>query len=850
MKNIRSFVVTPNLPDRLKAVEEIARNVWWAWDAEAIEMFIRMDRDRWYKSPNPVELLGVISQDRLKDLSEDESFLAHLDRVYERYRRYMSNGSWFRAEKEWPEGKKIAYFCAEFGIDHTIPIYSGGLGILSGDHLKSASDLGLPLVAVGLLYRQGYFRQYLSSDGWQQEYFPENDFYNLPVSQVTKEDGTPHRIQVELPGRVLHAQIWKLQVGRVPLYLLDANLEENWAEDREVTAQLYGGDRDMRLRQEILLGIGGYRALKSMGIDAPVCHINEGHSAFLILERIRVLMSEQKLTFREAGEAARAGTVFTTHTPVPAGNEVFPTALMDKYFRDYWPLVGLDRGAFFALGRQDANNTGEGFGMTVFALRFSNGRNGVSKLHGEVSRRMWQSLWPDLPEDEIPITSITNGIHVNSWISLDLDGLYDRYLGPSWKEKPADQTVWRRVLEIPDPELWRTHERRRERLVAVARARLKKQLVDRGAPPSEVQRADEVLDPDTLTIGFARRFATYKRGDLLFRDIERLREILCKTDRPVQIIYAGKAHPADSGGKEIIRRIVHLSREQDLHRRIVFLEDYDIHLARYMVQGVDVWLNTPRRPMEASGTSGMKAAANGAINMSIPDGWWCEGYQPGNGWNIGLGEDYKDYDYQDAVESKAVYDLLEKEVVPTFYDRGPDGIPRGWVKMMKRTIETNCPVFNTNRMIIEYYDMIYFPSLERYSLLSKDEFKESKALADWKRKMSQCWRGVEVLGTEVEESEPVHVGGSLHVSAVIKLGEIGPDEVTAELYCGQLDSKGGITNAERVAMECLGGGEDTQYKFRGSIPCRGSGRFGYSIRIMPKNASFADPYETGLILWG
>ncbi len=850
MAKIRSFVVTPNLPDRLKSVEEIARNLWWSWDAEAVQMFIRMDRDIWYETPNPVQLLGTISQKRLKDLSEDESFLAHLDRVYDRFRRYMSNGGWFHSSNEWPEEAKIAYFCAEFGLDHTIPIYSGGLGILSGDSLKSVSDLGLPLVAVGLLYRQGFFRQYLNADGWQQEYYPENDFFNLPISPVTKHDGTPLKIQVALPGRDLYAQVWKLQVGRIPLYLLDANVLENTPEDREVTAQLYGGDRDMRLRQEILLGIGGMRTLRALEIDVAACHINEGHSAFLILERARQIMVDNNLAFQEAAEAVRGGCIFTTHTPVPAGNEVFPTALMDKYFRNYWPQLGLERDQFFALGRMDPKNTSEGFGMTVFALRFSDGRNGVSKLHGEVSRKMWKDLWTDVPDDEIPIHSITNGVHINTWISLDLDSLYDRYLGPSWKEKPADHSVWRRVAEIPDPELWRTHERRRERLVVVARARLRRQLLQRGASRVEVEAAEEVLDPEALTIGFARRFATYKRGDLLFRDVDRLEQIVSNSERPVQIIYAGKAHPADSGGKEIIRRIVHLIRKDSFRRRIVFLEDYDIHLARYLVQGVDIWLNTPRRPMEASGTSGMKAAANGAINMSVPDGWWCEGFEPGNGWNIGKGEDYADHEYQDSVESTAIYDLLEKEIVPTFYNRGSDGVPRDWVRMMKNTIRTNCPRFNTNRMIMEYCNRLYLPAQKRFALLSAGGFAESKNLTKWRDGMRQAWTSIEVGKVEAEETEEIYVGEDLNVDALIGLGNIKPDDVTVEIYCGPLNSKGEITSPERVPMECLGPAEDSKYRFRGAIPCRMTGRYGYSLRILPKNQNLADPYVPGLILWG
>ena len=620
MHPIRTFTITPSLPASIERLHELAYNLWWAWHMEVIDLFRRLDRDLWEETGhNPVLMLGVIEQEKLERAAQDEAFLASMERVLEDFDRYMqSQTTWYQERYGASARPTIAYFSAEFGLTDCIPNYSGGMGVLAGDHLKSASDLGLPLVGVGLLYQQGYFRQYLSADGWQQERYPENDFYTMPVRLERRQDGTPVMIEVSYPGHKVRAQVWRVQVGRVSLFLLDTNLEDSPPEDRDITDQLYGGDMDMRIRQEIVLGIGGIRALKALGIHPTVCHMNEGHSAFLALERIRLLMEEHNLSFAEAREAAAAGNIFTTHTSVPAGIDLFPPGLMDKYFADYYPSLGLSRDELLALGRVNPADPNEPFSMAVLALRLSASSNGVSKLHGTVSRRMWQAVWPGVPEDEVPITSVTNGIHPLSWISHDMADLFDNYLGPTWRENPADPEVWKEVDEIPDEELWSTHERRRERLVAFARRRLQAQLEEHGAPPSEVERAKEVLDPEALTIGFGRRFVTYKRATLILRDPERLARILNNKDRPVQIIYAGKAHPKDQPAKELIKQIVHFARRDEFRRRIVFLEDYDICVARYMVQGVDLWLNNPRRFQEACGTSGMKAAVNGAIKYECP----------------------------------------------------------------------------------------------------------------------------------------------------------------------------------------------------------------------------------------
>ena len=672
MKPIATYKVVSSMPEALIRLPELAYNIRWAWDHETIDLFRRLGGDLWEESNhNPVKMLGLISQSKLNALARDEGFLAHLERVLASHDAYLDSGprAWYPTEFGVEENPQIAYFSFEFGLTECIPNYSGGLGVLAGDHLKAASDLNVPLVGVGLLYQQGYFRQYLNIDGWQQEMYPENDFYTMPLRPLSDDNGEPLLTDIDLPGRKVYAQIWHVQVGRTHLYLLDTNIPHNSREDQDLTDQLYGGDRELRIKQEILLGIGGLRALHVLGLEPAACHMNEGHSAFLSLERVRILMERLGISFAEARAITRTSNVFTTHTPVPAGNDYFAPDLIEKYFKDYRARLGISRDDFLALGREKPADPAEHFCMTVLALRMSTYTNGVSRLHGEVARQMWNSVYPELDQREVPITSITNGIHTFSWVSKDLSQLFDRYLGPRWREDPTDQSVWQRAANIPDEELWRTHEHRRARLVAFSRRRLTKQLAQRGVSPAEVDAGAEALDPDVLTIGFARRFATYKRANLLLRDVERFAELLCG-NRPIQIIFAGKAHPHDNEGKEFIRQIVHFARTSDCRNRIVFLEDYDMVIARYLVQGCDVWLNTPRRPLEASGTSGMKAALNGGLNVSILDGWWAEAYRRHLGWAIGAGEQYEDTELQDYVESNALYDLIEKDMIPTFYDRG------------------------------------------------------------------------------------------------------------------------------------------------------------------------------------
>ena len=852
MRPLRTFTIEPSLPQELAPLIELAHNLWWCWNGEVLDLFRRLDPKGWEECyHNPVAMLGRIDQRRLMELAADDGFLANLQRVYADLQSYVNKTGWYRKSFGGDRTPVIAYFCAEYGLTECLPIYSGGLGVLAGDHLKSASALDVPLVGIGLLYQQGYFRQRLNADGWQLELFPRNDFHNMPVTLMRNSTGQPLAISVDMPGRQCRAQIWRTTVGRISLYLLDSNVPENSPEDRHITAQLYGGDQEMRIRQEILLGIGGVRMLKELGITPKAYHMNEGHSAFLGLERTRMLMAEHGISFDEGCEAVAATNVFTTHTPVPAGNDAFEPWLIDKYFSSYWPQLGIGREQFLGLGRQEPNNKNEPLNLTVLALRFSSFRNGVSELHGAVSRKLWSGVWPSLPTEEVPVTHVTNGIHTRTWLSNDLATLYDRYLGPDWNEKPAEVSVWRSVDQIPDTELWRTHERRRERLVAFARKHIHDQLVKRGAGSSELAAAEEVLDPEALTIGFSRRFATYKRASLIMSDLERLAKLLNDQNRRVQIIFAGKAHPRDNPGKDLIRQIVHVARQEEFCRCIVFLEDYDLNVARYLVQGVDVWLNTPLRPMEASGTSGMKVAANGGLNLSILDGWWAEAYDPTVGWAIGSGETYDDLEYQNAVESQALYDLLEKEVVPLFYDRGGDHIPRGWIAKMKAAIGKLAPMYNTNRMVRQYVENFYVKAAARWDDLMGADMVHAKELASWKRKIREHFGNVRIesvsdnIGANGTGSR---VGRNIRVDAIVDLEQLQPQDVAVELYYGTLDDEGQIGNGQALPMTKVEG-DSRRVKYSVEMPCQTSGMSGYTVRVLPHHDSLCDPRDLAMVRW-
>jgi starch phosphorylase len=852
MNHVRNFMVLPALPEKLKPLRELVHNLWWTWNAEAIEQIRRLDIDLWRElKHNPVAMLGQISQERLERLARDPAYIASLGRVLDSFHAYLESPTYFQDRYGKEDIGTIAYFSAEFGLHECLPIYSGGLGVLAGDHLKSASDLGLPLVGVGLLYRQGYFHQYLTNDGYQFEDYPDLDFSMLPISPVYGEDGQQLWIQMDVGGHEVKAYVWQVRVGRITLYLLDTNVPSNRREDRDITARLYGGDQEVRIRQELVLGIGGLRALAALGIEPSVCHMNEGHSAFLAMERLRQRMQEDQLSFEEAREIVCTGTVFTTHTPVPAGIDRFPPSLVTKYLGSYCRELGIDEGELLRLGRMNTSDHKEPFSMAVLALRLSYLSNGVSQVHGKVSREMFSDVYPGVPVNEVPITSITNGVHMRSWVSRDIAHLFDQYLGPQWMENPLNTEVWRRVDLIPDAELWRVHERLRGRLVAFARRRMKNQLIARGAPPAEVDSADEVLDPEALTIGFARRFATYKRANLILRDQERLMRILTDPHRPVQLIIAGKAHPKDEAGKELIKQLVQFTKQPHLQNRLVFLEDYDMSIARLLIEGVDVWLNTPTKLHEASGTSGMKVTPNAGLNMSILDGWWPEAYDGSNGWAIGDRRIYGNQDYQDFMEAQSVYELLEKEIVPMFYDRGADDLPRRWIAMMKSSMETCCPVFSSNRMVHEYMDRFYLPAGRRWKHFSEDNFKVARDVAGWRRKLEEKWDEVRINSVDAEIPQEVTVGNELPVEAEIRLGSINPDEVSVELYYGPLDANGLIATGHTSLLKCEGnnGTEDT-YRYKGVIPCSYSGRYGYALRIVPNHPEMAARYHIGLIRWG
>jgi len=849
MFTLRTYKVVPSLPDELSYLRDLAYNLYWSWEHDVRSLFRRLDRDLWEQTGhNPVLLLGSIDQKKLEIRAGDEGYLSHLNRAKEKLQNYLHRKTWFQEKYGQPANFQVAYFSMEYGITEGLPTYSGGLGVLAADHLKSASDLGIPLVAVGLLYQQGYFSQYLSKDGWQQELYTDNDFYNMPIKLLRDEKNQPQMIAVPIEDRQVWLQIWQAQVGRVPLYLLDTNVPQNSIQDQDITDQLYGGDADMRIKQEIVLGIGGLRALEKLRVRPTACHMNEGHSAFLALERARTLMMEKGVTFAEAQEATRSSNLFTSHTPVPAGIDEFDTGLIDRYLGAYYSGLQMSRQQFHKLGGADLAETGGKFNMAIFAINMSGGVNGVSKLHGVVARKMWNYLWPALPEDEVPIGHVTNGIHIPTWISEDMAELYDRYIGPRWNQEPANQAVWKSVQSIPDEELWRTHERRRERLVAFARHRLRQQLENAGAHPGDITIANEVLDPKALTIGFARRFAEYKRAKLLFHNLQRLSKILNDREKPVQIIIAGKAHPRDNVGKAIIRDIISIIRQEEFRSRVVFLENYDMGVARHMLQGVDVWLNTPRRPREASGTSGMKASVNGALNLSVLDGWWDEAFRNSLGWSIGLGEEYAENHEQDQQEAESLYFALEHDVIPLFYS-GSNGLPRAWIRMMKNSIQANSPIFNTHRMVTEYFNTYYWPASQRCEQFTEGSLQMAKALAKWKERMRENWQKIQIAEIQAVNGVERKVGETYTIKSVINVDGLKAEEIKVEVYYGPLDADGNILHGRCLTMVQENKLSSGRYLYSADIPCDSTGQQGFSVRVTPSHPDMASQHETGLITW-
>ncbi len=708
------------VPESVNRLGELAYNLWWSWHDNSRDLFKRLDRTLWKETTHrPVKMLCDMTPEQIAQATKDPLFRRAYHAVLMDLDRDLDNGHlWFPSEYPELMERPIAYFSAEFGLHQSLPIYSGGLGILAGDHCKEASDLGLPFIGVGFLYPQGYFRQRIPSHGWQEAVYMPLNPEEAPLRPVLDADGKRLCVQVQLDRQIVHVRLWRVQVGRVDLYLMDTDVEQNAPWDRELTYRLYGGDQEMRVKQEIILGIGGVRVLRALGIQPAVWHMNEGHSAFLVLERIRELV-DKGLSFAEASSVVRATSVFTTHTPVPAGHDAFPFHLIEKYFWHYWGTLGLDRESFLKLGEYQ-QEWGSAFNMTVLAMGHAGQTNAVSKLHGEVSRHMWHSLWPDRPEEEVPIISITNGVHLSTWFAGSMERLLSKYLGSDWLQRQDEPDLWARVADIPDVELWEVRQHLKRKLMSFIRERTRRRHISGEMGPEQVLTAGTFLDPEALTIGFARRFATYKRATLIFSDVERLKRLLHDAYRPLQLVFAGKAHPADDPGKYLIQQIYNLAKDPAFGGRIAFVEDYDMHVAHYLVQGVDVWLNNPVRPREASGTSGMKAAINGVPNLSVLDGWWAEGYNGFNGWAIGEDNAFEDLTAQDQADAESLYRLLEEEVVPLYYQRDSDNIPRGWIQVVKGAIRSAAPTFCTQRMIKEYAKKLYVPAARNAGIIEAE----------------------------------------------------------------------------------------------------------------------------------
>lgn len=840
MLETQPFDARVRLPESLAHLRELALNLRWTWDRETRALFQEIYPELWNSHIyNPWLVLRGTSIKRLDEMARDPSFKERVERVYAGLQRYMAERAWYHQAHPDEEETLVAYFTAECGLTEALPIYAGGLGILSGDHLKSASALGVPLVGVSLLYQEGYSRQMLDANGWQVDSFPSNTFDTMPLRVERNADGWPLVVEVPLPGRTLSLLVWRAQVGRTALYLLDANIAINSPVDRGITNQLYGGNQEMRIQQEMALGIGGWRALAAVGLRPTVCHLNEGHAAFAVLERARDLAAETGSNFWEALAATSSGNVFTTHTPVPAGFDIFPPDLVVRYFTPYAQELGISVDDLIGLGRVEAWNRDESFNMALLALNHVNSCNGVSKLHAEVSRHVFGSRFRRFAPEEVPITAVTNGTHTDSWLSGSMEALLQQYVGPTVDEQP-EQADWSRVEAIPDAEIWACRNTGRQRLVEFTRERLRRQMGQRGVAPGEAAaRAAVALDPDALTIGFARRFATYKRATLFLRDVERIRRMLLDPERPIQFVLAGKAHPQDHGGKELIQQVFQFAERPDLRHRLVFLEDYDMRVTGRMIQGVDVWLNTPRRPMEASGTSGMKVLPNGGLNLSICDGWWAEAYEPGVGWAFGTQSDEIGPEQQDAIDAEQLYEVLAREVIPLYYDRGRDGVPHGWIAMVKRSMHRLCPVFNTNRMVAQYVDEHYLPAAQRYRNLTADNLSRAKSLAGWEASVRTHWGNIRVEQTLVRATR-----GKVASQARVRLGPLLPQDVSVELYAPP--PNGGPPETVPMTLKAT---EDSFAWYEAQVP-PGRSPAEYTVRVIPAHPAARQPLDMPLVTWG
>ncbi|GBF34610.1 glycogen phosphorylase [Desulfocucumis palustris] len=843
MYSFCTLSVIPRLPDNISRLNEIAYNFWFSWDRPARELFFRINRQLWEDVyHNPVKFLLRVKQDQLQAAAGDPEYISLYRQVMERFDRYMTEEKWYQSRYPGQAGQGIAYFSAEFGLHESHPIYSGGLGLLAGDHLKSASDLGVPLVGIGLLYKHGYFTQRINSEGRQEVEYPYLSFHEMPMSPVTGEDGKEVLVRVALPGRKVYVRVWEVKVGRVKLYLLDTDMGRNCREDRDITAQLYGGNKDVRMAQEIVLGIGGVRALRELKINPHMWHINEGHAAFLCLERLREKV-QNGISPQVAAEAVQANTLFTTHTPVPAGHDTYSAEMMDHYFGHYYSELGMSRDEFICLGWDHDRAV---FNMTFLAMNFADFVNGVSELHGHVSRCMFSKFFGSIPPEEVPIFHITNGVHSQTMMAGDMKELFSRYLAPDWYDKISQADMWERVENIPDDTLWAVHMSLKRKTIDFIRHRLKMQRIRNYEPTHRVEEVDKFLDPEILTIGFARRFATYKRATLIFRDYERLVKLVNSSGRPLQIIFSGKAHPADHPGQELIKRINDITREEPFKGKIIFLENYDINVARHLVQGVDVWLNNPRRPQEASGTSGMKAALNGGLNFSVLDGWWPEAYNGRNGFAIGEGKDCCNEEIQDLEDSLSLYSMLEEKIIPLYYQREA-GIPVQWVKYMKNSIKTIVPYFSTHRMVREYAERYYIPGIARGVHFRRENFTVAARLEAFKEFLKNNWHQVSVTSVETGNYSGLSAGDSLEVHARVYLGSIWHKDVVVEIAYGEALNNS-ITGIKTVPMEMEKQLEEGTYLFAGKLLLP-PGSLGYTVRVRPSSPDFTHKFEMPLVTW-
>jgi len=855
--HFRAFTAVANLPEKLSRLRELAYNVWWTWNPRALDLYASLDLKLWSEmGNNPVRMLETVSPDILQETTENASYLTLYGQVLQRFDDYMSDDGPRKKSQITPEIRwtsPIAYFSAEYGLHECLPIYSGGLGTLSGDHLKTASDLGIPLVAVGLLYKNGFFRQVIDKNGQQTEEYPENDFSCMPVQIVRDDLGNEVQISIDLPGRTLFANIWEVKVGRVTLYLLDADVPRNTAQDRAITARLYSADQKTRIEQEILLGIGGVRLLKKLGIKPRMYHINEGHSAFLILERIESLMIEDGLSFEEAGEVVRNSGIFTTHTPVEAGNERFSRDLMEYYFSGFVKRSGMSWAQFWELGRREGGDD-KTFFMNILAFKLTYRSNAVSLVHGQLSRHMWRDVWKGFDDSDIPIRHVTNGAHVLSFIAPRMRSLLDAYLGMEWEKNLTDTDRWARVQDIPDTLLWRVRYELKQKTMDLIRDNVSKHWGKYGSPRMWREELFAKLNPAALLIGFSRRFAPYKRADLILSDLDRLDRIINHPGRPVQIVFAGKAHPNDGMGKSLIEKVISICRDERFIGKIFFLENYDIRVARHLVQGVDVWLNNPRRPLEASGTSGEKVVINGVLNLSVSDGWWVEGYDGANGWTIGpVRKGYtEETGNTDGDDSQSLYSLLENNVIPLFYDRNASGIPEKWTAMVKRSMQTLAPVFNTDRMLMDYLREMYEPTAQRDGMLTNNDYRLAREIADWKYKIPMRFSSVKLIDVIVEgiHGDTVNVDQPLTVSVRIDPGKLSEEEIYVEMIIGQRDNSGFTGTPESVPLKRASVAPSGMVTYMAEYLVRQNGTYSYGIRVMPYNRLLSSKLETGLILWG